>query len=115
MKTAASLDSLCIDISCWAERNPVVGRVWLFGSCVRQDFREDSDLDVAIELDASASDQPKGSALWLFEPHRWQQELQAFSPHKIHLEQYLEERTSTIKRALEQSSRLVYQKSSARG
>ena len=104
-----------VGIAAWAEKKPLVKRVWLFGSRVRQDFRPDSDLDVAIELDVDAadgSDESGGMALWMFDTDGWKEELQAISPYVIQLEQYLGDRTPTIKAALERSSRLVYQKPS---
>lgn len=39
-----------LQLSGRAGRQPLVGRMWLFGSRGRGDHRPDSDLDVAIEL-----------------------------------------------------------------
>ena len=115
MPTTAKLDALSADVAAWAKKKPLLKRVWLFGSRVRQDFRLDSDLDIAIELDVNAaegSDESGGIALWMFDKDGWKEELQAISPYEVQLEQYLEDQTPTIKCALERSSQLVYEKPS---
>lgn len=92
MQPTTNLEALSVDIALWAEQRLLMKRVWLFGSRVREDFRPDSDLDVAIELDVTAedeSDQSGNMALWMFDKNGWREELQALSPYEIHLEQYL--------------------------
>ncbi len=98
----------------WAAGNPLVLRVWLFGSRTRDDYKSDSDLDVAVELDPSqygGSDESGGIATWMFETGAWKDELQSLSPYKIQLEQYIEGQTPTIAGALARSSKLIYEKS----
>ncbi len=114
MPPVLNLDPLCTNIACWAVGKPLVRRVWLFGSRVRQDYRPDSDLDIAVELDIAAadgSDESGGVATWMFESEGWKEQLQALSQYEVQLEHFLEGQTPTIKSALERSSRLVYKKS----
>ena len=116
MRAAEGLDAISISIALWARCQPIVRRVWLFGSRVRDDFREDSDLDIAVELDVTAGEGIDGSAgiaLWMFDTESWREELQILSPYKVQLEQYLQGQTPTIETALNRSSRLIYEKSAA--
>jgi len=102
------------EFQAWATNNPLVLRIWLFGSRTREDYRPDSDLDVAVELDPSmftGADESGGIATWAFETKGWKEELQSLSPYNIQLEQYLPEQTPRIKKALDRSSRLIYEKS----
>lgn len=57
-------------LTAWAAKEPLVGRLWLFGSRAREQHRPDSDVDVAIELDMSAVkgvDESGGMATWAFD------------------------------------------------
>ena len=71
-------------LSEWAINKPEIKRVYLFGSRVRGDFTESSDLDVAIELDALPGD---SSAMTTFtaEVGGWRSDLQGHIPFKLHL------------------------------
>ena len=44
-----SLDSILLCLGMWADQRGYVDRVWVFGSRVRGDHREDSDLDILID------------------------------------------------------------------
>ena len=100
-------------ISSWARAKPLVRRVWIFGSRVRDDFRPESDLDIAIELDPTVYcgfDESGGLATWMFETTGWRDELQSLSPYTIQLEQYQSDQTPTITEGIIRSSRLIYEK-----
>ena len=91
-------------------------RLWLFGSRARGDHRDDSDLDIAIQLDLSVAkgmDESGGLATWMFDTEGWEEELAALLPFTIDLEQYRGEATPTIHQALARSSQLVYAKREA--
>ena len=78
-------------LSEWAAKNPLVARLWVFGSRARGDHRDDSDLDIAIELDLTAADgvdESGGFATWSFETDGWEEELANLLPFTIDLEQY---------------------------
>jgi len=69
----------------WANNQPEVIKVIIYGSRARGDQREDSDLDVAVELtNTSTGDVP--FAIWLDEADSWHRELQPFIPWRLHLE-----------------------------
>ena len=100
-------------IAAWAGRKPLIKRVFIFGSRVRGDHRNDSDLDVAIELDLTeyqASDESGGWATWMFETNEWKSELQVLIPYEIHLQQFCGDQTPTIRDGLNRSSKLVCEK-----
>ncbi|QVN18733.1 nucleotidyltransferase family protein [Burkholderia pyrrocinia] len=92
-------------ISRWAVTKPIIRRVFIFGSRVRDDFREDSDLDVAIEIDGV-----NGNALatWMFDTKTWHAEISGLASFEIDLEFFDGDETPTIKAAIERSSVLIY-------
>jgi predicted nucleotidyltransferase len=100
-------------IADWARSKPLIRRVFLFGSRVRGEEKPDSDLDIAVELDPEyfpAPDESGGIATWMFETTGWKDELQSIVPFAVDLEQLCPGETPTIESALQQSSRLVYEK-----
>lgn len=97
----------------WAERKPLVKRVFIFGSRVRGDHKADSDIDIAVELDAveyQRSDESGGLDTWIHAKQRWKEELQTLIPNKVQLELWSQNMTPTIDKGLAQSSQLVYDK-----
>lgn len=77
MVTRARLELDGERISAFARRHPVE-RLALFGSALRDDFDDDSDVDVLVEL------QP-GSAVGLFTMQRMQDELAAIVGRRVDL------------------------------
>jgi predicted nucleotidyltransferase len=68
----------------WAQRNPDVAELWVYGSRARGNHREDSDLDVAI---VPAGDERRdGLAIWMFGKQAWKREFEASIPVAVHLE-----------------------------
>jgi uncharacterized protein len=100
-------------IAAWAGQKPLIKRIFIFGSRVRGDHHNDSDLDVAIELDPAeyqCSDESGGLATWMFETDEWKGEIQALIPYEIHLHQFSGDQTPTIRDGLKRSSKLIYAK-----
>lgn len=98
----------------WALGQPLINRLWLFGSRVRGEHRPDSDVDVAIELDmsvAKGSDESGGIAAWAFDTEPWMPELELLLSMVVDLQHYKSGETKIIHAGLEQSSILVYEKS----
>lgn len=63
----------------WAEGKANVRRLWIYGSRLRGTQREDSDLDVAIEIDAIESLEERidfGATRT-----KWKKELEALTPN----------------------------------
>jgi predicted nucleotidyltransferase len=110
------IGSLSEDLCRWAASKPLVNRLWIFGSRARGDYRPDSDLDVAIELDLSAAsgvDESGGLATWMLDTTGWRDELQQLTGLAVDLQHFDGPRTPTIQSGLQQSSLLVYAKAAA--
>jgi predicted nucleotidyltransferase len=108
------LDEMQVLLSIWAAETPLVKRLWLFGSRVRGEHREDSDVDVAIELDMTAVkgvDESAGMATWAFDTMTWKPELELLLSRVVDLQRYKAGETNIIQAGLDQSSVLVYEKS----
>lgn len=100
----------------WTTSKPLVKRAYLFGSRARQDYRPDSDLDIAIELDSQTfqcSDESGGLATWMAETNGWAQELSGLTGFQVQLEQFIDEiQTPRIARGLQESSLMSCDKTS---
>jgi predicted nucleotidyltransferase len=93
----------------WAAAQPLVLRAWIFGSRARGTSRDESDIDVAIEIRKLSGD----SCPWttfMFEGERFKHSLQELLSLELDLQWYgglLE--TPTIHSGLQESSILVYE------
>lgn len=98
----------------WARHNPILARMHLFGSRVRGDHRPDSDIDIAVELDLSATrgaDFSSGFVTFNRHSRHWETELAKLLPIPIDLEFYHgSKETPTLHAGLERSGRLIYDK-----
>lgn len=97
----------------WATRIPLVGKVWLFGSRARGTHSEDSDVDIACELDGSSitgTDASGGFATWMFESKEWKRQIEQELGIPVDLQIYMGSDTPTIQYALAESSVLLYEK-----
>jgi len=92
----------------WASKNPAISRVYLYGSRIKGNYEDESDLDIAVELNLT-----KGAenllAVWLCDKDNWQDELQALIPYKVHLEWYHENETKLVGSGIKEACRLIYQ------
>ena len=108
-------DDITDSLRNWARSEPLVGRLWIFGSRVRGDSTSESDLDVAIELDMSAAkgcDDSGGLATWMLERKGWQKELSRVTRLSVDLQHFDGVNTPTVQRALAEASIDVYTKHS---
>ena len=97
----------------WAATQPLVLRAWLFGSRVRGEERPDSDIDVAIEVQALPTDSDAYTT-FACESDLLRASLQALLPIKVDLQWYGSiGETPTIHAGLQRSSLLAYSASSA--
>ncbi|HZZ91830.1 MAG TPA: hypothetical protein VFE23_04665 [Usitatibacter sp.] len=91
----------------WAEANPRVRRVWVYGGDARRNDGRDTDLDLAIEL-APAVDGDESLALWMSHAEQWQDELEVCTGTSIDLDWFDPE----IDEPLDGSARLAYESGS---
>lgn len=92
----------------WVRLMPFVSCVWIFGSRARGTHKLDSDLDVAVEFDPIGDEDQ--ATTWICDGQKWESELQKHIHIKVHLWRYHPYETPTIKKGLEESSVLVYQR-----
>ena len=100
-------------LAAWAAEKTLINRLWLFGSRVRGENRHNSDVDVAIELDMSATkgiDESGGVATWAFDSTMWKSELEDLLSLAVDLQRYKTGETNVIQAGLDRSSILVYEK-----
>jgi predicted nucleotidyltransferase len=68
----------------WAEGQRHVRRLWVFGSRLKGTQREDSDLDVAVEIDARGSDE-SAAVSWVGYRHECEQDLTGLTGFRVQL------------------------------
>lgn len=96
-------------VTAWAETQPLVLKVWLFGSRVRRTERPDSDIDIAVEIKPMPGDS-SACATFSFEGEDLKASIQALLPMAVQLEWYGgPSETPTIHAGLQESSMLVYE------
>ena len=96
----------------WAQITPCIRRMWLFGSRVKGTHRPDSDLDVAIEIDAHGNDETPFDS-WIGEAATWKAQLQPRVGVALDLE-WFDPHGSTprVQTALAESAILIYERAS---
>lgn len=101
-------------IGAWAESEHDVRKAFLFGSVARGDNTPDSDIDVAIQLNARPGIEVE-LAVWSFERDRLSESLQGLLPGPLQLEWYDPVETPTVHKGIVESSILVYDQGSQVG
>jgi hypothetical protein len=91
----------------WAEANPRVRRVWVYGGDSARNGQRDTDLDLAIEL-APAVDGDETLALWMAHADQWHEQLEARTGTRVDLAWFDPETDG----ALDASARLAYERGS---
>jgi predicted nucleotidyltransferase len=92
----------------WAKSEPLIKKVYIFGSRARDNCREDSDLDIAIEIKKLPYDTDVLST-WINEKEGLERRLLELLPSlTLQLELIDIEQTPTVLSAIKQSSILVY-------
>ena len=92
----------------WAESQPRVRRLWIFGSRAQGNARPDSDLDLAVEIEPVA-DSEETLPYWMTCSERWQSELQRRSEHPVDLDWFDPDgSTPRVARAIREGSILLY-------
>lgn len=95
----------------WAEREPLVLALILYGSYARGTANPDSDLDIALVINSEPGD-TNPSTTWMFNEERWTADLKMLLDFpKVHLMWLGGNKTPTIEAALEQGRIEVYVRS----
>lgn len=93
----------------WAASKSVVKRVWVFGSRVRNTGRPDSDIDVAVEHGAMPGDSDAFTTV-IAEAENWRGQLAPMLSARLDLQSHIPGQTVTVQKALDQSSILVFER-----
>ena len=101
------LDHLLPRLENWAQGQPNVVRLWVYGSRLKGVARSDSDLDVCVQIDPLLTEEAKR----LFQNHlvSWAIELTALFGMKVHIEPYATDQQRAL---ISDCSKLVYQRAS---
>ena len=94
----------------WVETEPLVKAAYVFGSRARDDFRSDSDLDIAVELNKPPGDEEL-LATWVCEGDDMQIRVnEAIPEYKVDLQWLDGKNTPIIFSGVNESGYLVYKK-----
>ena len=92
----------------WAERQPRVRRLWMFGSRAKGNPRPDSDLDIAVEIEP-VPDSEETLPYWITCWERWQSELQRKTEYPVDLDWFDPDgSTQQVAQGLREGSILLY-------
>jgi predicted nucleotidyltransferase len=109
---ADPLDTARDRIRTWAAGQPDIARVYLFGSRIRGcckdggPVRDDSDLDVAVEL--TAADEEAAYQRWWDVEDSWRDQLQSLLSWPLHLQWYHPTGTPTVCRHVADCHEVIY-------
>ena len=78
------IESIKRIIAGWANREPLVKRVYIFGSRATSDYGDDSDIDVAVEIHRLPGEQSM-TAAWMDVAEGYEEQLSELLPYPLHL------------------------------
>lgn len=105
-----TIDAIKRAVCTWAKSSPKVRRVWLFGSRAKNTHREDSDIDIAIELDSTLLRGEDPFTHWMFESKPMLAALQPLLAGKIDFQLYQSGGTPHVVSYVAENSVLLYDK-----
>ena len=68
----------------WASEEPFVKKVYIFGSRTTNDYGEDSDIDVAVEIHRLPGEESI-TAAWMDVAKEYREQLSKLLPYSLHL------------------------------
>lgn len=95
-------------IADWAKNERLIKRVYIFGSRARNDFKEDSDLDVAVVINKRTGDE-NVLTTWMCEHRGLESRLDSHIPYKLQLELLDGTNTPVVLKGVTKSHILVYE------
>ena len=78
------IESIKRVIAGWASREPLVKKVYIFGSRATSDYRDDSDIDVAVEIHRLPGEESI-TAAWMDVAEGYREQLSKLLPYPLHL------------------------------
>jgi uncharacterized protein len=104
------IDEIKKVVKAWAQNQPLIKRVFIFGSRARGDSQTKSDLDVAVELHLGADDKSILST-WMFEEDEMKESLQELIPFNLQLELLDGQKTPHVFNGVKEAGIMVYEDS----
>jgi len=101
-------------IAKWAKEEPLVTRAYIFGSRAGNDFQEDSDLDVVVEIKKGSGDEIV-RATWICVRDGLKERLAKLLPYALDLQWLDGENTPIILSGVKKLSIVVYDESDEPG
>ena len=109
MSVSAQFLTFIPKLAAWAEAKPQIRRAWAYGSRLRGTQRNDSDLDLALEIEPhNTADETWGE--WVAKSETWRTELADLSQLNVQLEWYGGEETPRILRFVSCCSMLAFER-----
>jgi Predicted nucleotidyltransferases len=94
----------------WAQHRSYVRRLWVFGSRLKGIQRDDSDLDVAMEIDPLGNDETVDVA-WVCHRQEWEADMTQLVSYEVQLHAYdIANRASPIVGYVGCCAALVYER-----
>ncbi len=97
----------------WANKNDRIKNVWIYGSRVKDNYSEDSDLDIAIQIESRPFD--SDFDIYTCKGDKWQNELENLLPFKIDLQRFADKNspvdTPEVRKGVCKESKLIYRRS----
>ena len=103
------LEQIKIIVAEWAESESLVTKAYIYGSRAKGNYREDSDLDVAVEIEKQHGD-TNVLTTWICEGGGLEKRLSAILPFKVQLENIEGAETPIVSSGVKSSSILVYER-----
>lgn len=95
----------------WAAKQDHVRRLWVFGSRLKGVHRVDSDLDVALEIDAVGHDE-SARVTWVAHRQEWEATLTTLTGYKVDINEFdATNLTSNVVSYIRCCSALIYVRS----
>jgi len=96
-----TFEECCKLIGAWADGEPLISHVWVFGSRFRGDHRPDSDLDIALALNSSVDDMESD---YINNAARWRETLSSHlhllvkthPAYRLQIQEYLQKGSKLI-------------------
>ena len=103
-----NIDEISKIVLNWSRKYPEIKRSYIYGSRVTGLNREDSDIDIAIELIKNTNDTSL-KATWAFEKNRFLNSLQELLPYKLDLQIYDGINTEVVYKGISEAGILIYE------
>lgn len=83
-----NIKTLSTVVANWGAGYAVIKKIYFYGSRVKGTHYEDSDLDIAIELDLSCIDFNKSNLLsfWIYNSRQWEEKLKKLTSMQVDLQ-----------------------------